>query len=281
MINIIVTGKPSDGLFLYSCEHYWRLEDLGIPAQLIVFTHRDFNETDYLNSIKQKYIKTIPIIFNDYFPELDEVNLIMGRSMLTLAYKQLSDHNKDKQFSMRLLFKNPLISVYSENHPVEYYDALKFFNPESVVDLCDHDVYLNGYGEHFEKYIHFDYYKEPINDVKYEHLFLGTTTEYYNSSQRLFAKFPDYAIVVYKATQPNHIQAPVENLIGKFNKYVYVKQTFDPAPRILQECLQYKKEVIYERPDLADGGSVYRRRGLKTPDINPILGAYYGLQRTA
>lgn len=274
MLNLIVTGKPSDGLFFYSCEHYWALEELGIPVQLIVFTHRDFSPYDYLNSVKQKYTKKIPIIFNDYFPEPDEVNLIMGRSMLTLAYKQINDYDEDKQLSIRLIFKNHLISVYSENHPVEYYDALEFFKPESVVDLCDHDVYPNGYGRHFEKYIHFDHYREPEKNIQFEHLFLGTTPDYYNWSKKVVDKYPDYAIIVYNKTESNHIQAPVDNLMGKFNKYVYVKQTFDPAPRIMQECLYYGKEVIFERPDLGDGGSVYWKRGLKKPEINGIIEEY-------
>lgn len=279
MLNLIVTGKPSDGLFLYSCEHYWALEELDIPVQLIVFTHRDFNESDYLESIKEKYTKTIPIIFEDYFPEPNEVNLIMGRSMLTLAYKQMRDHDDDKQFSIQLVFKNPLISVYSENHPIEYYEALEFFKPKSVIDLCDHDVYPNGYGRHFEKYIHFDYYLEPIKDIQFEHLFLGTTPEYYKWSQKVVHKYPDYGIIVYNSTEPNHVQAPVKNLMGKFNKYVYVKQTFDPAPRIMQECLYYGKDIIFERPDLGDGGTVYWKRGLKKPDVSEIKKAYYEIQR--
>lgn len=279
MINLIVTGKPSDGLFFYSCEHYWALEELNIPVQLIVFTHRDFNESDYLESVKEKYTKTISVIFDDYFPELNEVNLIMGRSMLTLAYKQLFDHDDDKQFSMRLVFKNPLISVYSENHPIEYYEALDFFKPKYLIDLCDHDVYPNGYGRHFEKYIHFNHYREPIDDIQFEHLFLGTTPDYYKWSQKVLYKYPDYGIIVYKANHPNHVQAPVDNLMGKFNKYVYVKQTFDPAPRIMQECLHYGKEIIFERPDLGDGGSIYWKRGLKKPDIKEIVKAYDEIQR--
>ena len=279
MLNLIVTGKPSDGLFFYSCEHYWRLQELGISVQLIVFTHRDFDESSYLNSVKEKYTKTIPIIFNDYFCDDNEVNLIMGRSMLTLAYKQIQDHDEDKQLSLRLLFKNPLISVYSENHPTEYYDALEFFKPQTVVDLCDHDVYPNGTGKHFAKYIHFDYYRSPIDDIQFEHLFLGTTPEYYDSVQKVLYKYPDHAIIVYNKTQPNHIQAPVKNLLGKFNKYVYVKHTFDPAPRIIQECLYYGKEVIFERPDIADGGAVYWQRGLMKPDVNEIIKAYDEIQR--
>jgi len=280
MINIIVTGKPSDGLFFYSCEHYWRLKELNIPVQLIVFTHRHFDKIDYLNSVKEKYTKTIPIEFNDYDPNDRDINLIMGRSMLTLAYKTWKDYSDDQQLALKLIFLNPLISVYSENHPIEYYEALKFFNVNNIYNLCDHDVYVNGYGEHFEKYIHFDYYKPPINNIQFEHIFIGTTPEYYQWANEVIDKYNNSGIIVYKATKPYHLEAPVNNLLGIFNRYVYVKKTFDPAPRILQECLYYNKEVIFDRPNLNDGGSVYWNRGLKKPNIEPILKVYNEYKRT-
>lgn len=274
MLNLVVTSKPSDGLFFYSCEHYWRLQELGIPVQLIVFTSRNFSEQDYSNSIKEKYNKTIAIIFDDYFPEPKEVNLIMGRSMLTLAYTQRRDHHDDKKFSMSLLFKNPLISVYSENHPIEYDKAVDFFKPKKIYDLCDHDVYPNGVGEQFEKYIHFDNYKDPVDDVQFKHLFLGTTPNYYKWAEEAIDKYPDYAILTYKETDLNTIVAPVKNLMGVFDTYVYIKKTFDPAPRILQECWYYEKNVVIDRPDMHDGGSVYIERGPRKPNVAPIVRSY-------
>lgn len=290
MLNIIVTSKPSDGLFFYSCEHYFKLKDLGIPVQLLVFTsgkpgtESGFAPEQYLKSVEKKYTQSIPIIFNDYFPGPDDVNLIMGRSMLTLGYKNRNEHGDDRLFTMHLVFKCKLISVYSENHPKEYDEAVEYFNPEAIIDLCDYDVYPNGVGNHFEKYIHFDYYIPPVDDVQFEHMFLGTTPEYYEWAKKVVYKYPDYGIIgycppLYVDWSLNNVRAPVENLLGKFNKYVYVKQTFDPAPRLLQECQHYGKEIIFDRPDIHDGGSVYKRRGLKTPDVSEIVKAYDKLQR--
>ena len=57
--------------------------------------------------------------------------------------------------------------------------------------------------------------------------------------------------------------------MGMFETYVYTKETFDPAPRIFQECKYYKKDVIYLRDkDMKDGGSVYWKRDNNVPDIN-------------
>ena len=282
MLNIIVTSKPSDGLFFYSCEQYWKLEELGVPVQLIVIragggkgTH--FGEHLYLGNIKEKYTKSIPIIFDDYFPEPNEVNLIMGRSMLTLAYKQRGDHSFEKQFTMDLLFKNPLISVYSENHPIEYYHALDYYKPKTVIDLCDHEQYPDGTGRDFKKQIHFEYYKEPVPDVQFEHLFLGTTPSYYKWAEEVIHKYPDHGIVgyipEYADLNLNNVKAPVKNLMGKFNKYVYCKKDFDPAPRILQECLHYGKEIIIENTN--PGLETYVKRGIIKPDVTPIVEAYY------
>jgi hypothetical protein len=70
----------------------------------------------------------------------------------------------------------------------------------------------------------------------------------------------------------NNVFAPVENLMGMFETYVYTKDTFDPAPRIFQECKYFGKEVIYLRdPTIIDGGSVYWKRDIKQPDVTPIL----------
>lgn len=286
MLNLVVTGKPSDGLFFYSCEHYWKLQEQGIPVQLIVITAgagkgKQFGTHEYIGSVREKYHKTIPIIFNDYFPEPGEVNLIMGRSMLTLAYKSRAQQTDEQQWTSTLLFKNPLISVYSENHPIEYEQALKYFRPSYVVDLCDHQQYPRGRGVHFEKYIHFEYYKDPIDDVQFEHLFLGTTPSYYKWAEEVIHKYPDHGIVGYVPEYANHdlnnIVAPVNNLMGKFNKYVYVKKDFDPAPRIIQECMYYGKEFIVENTNA--GLETYLARELKTPDVTEIVKAYHEIQR--
>jgi hypothetical protein len=59
-----------------------------------------------------------------------------------------------------------------------------------------------------------------------------------------------------------------------FETYVYTKDTFDPAPRIFQECKYFGKEVIYLRdPAIVDGGSVYWKREITKPNVAPILTA--------
>ena len=83
----------------------------------------------------------------------------MGRSMLTLAYLNKSNYNNDQLLTLHLLFSGKLISFYSENHVKEYPIALNYFNPKEVFDICDHDVYPNGVGIHYEKMINFDVYK--------------------------------------------------------------------------------------------------------------------------
>ena len=62
----------------------------------------------------------------------------------------------------------------------------------------------------------------------------------------------------------NNIMVPVPNLLGIFETYVYTKDTFDPAPRIIQECKYFNKDIIYLRDkNIQDGGSVYYKRKIK------------------
>jgi 1-pyrroline-5-carboxylate dehydrogenase len=53
-----------------------------------------------------------------------------------------------------------------------------------------------------------------------------------------------------------------------------IKETFDPAPRIVQDCKYYVKGLIYLRDQsIIDGGSVYYKRDIKELDVAPILNA--------
>ncbi len=171
MINIIVTSKPVDGLFYYSYEYCDMLNNAGYLAQVVVITHRNFTKEDYLASIKSKYIHCRNILVNDYVPTDDDITLIMGRSMMTLSWQSFNDYTPAQQISLRKLFSSKVISVYSENHIEGYPNAVKFYNPKQIVDLCDTEVYPNGVGEHFEKTINFSIYKPHINDIKFKHLF--------------------------------------------------------------------------------------------------------------
>lgn len=261
-LNVIVTSKPGDGLMHYSFEQVQYLNDLGINANLIIIPHYKFKKETYIEALTEKYIHFKHVYF-DY--EEADVNLIMGRSMITLAYKSIKDYDKDTQLTLRLLFKKPLISVYSENHPKEYPLALEFFKPEKVIDLCDHEVYTNGVGRQFEKIINYSVYKPIIRDVKFKYLFLGTNESYYTELKKHIHKYQNHGILAYKDKyidyNLNHVFVPVKNLLGMFDTYVYTKHTFDPAPRLMQECRFFGMNFIYARDkNIKDAGPVYYKR---------------------
>ena len=154
-----------------------------------------------------------------------------------------------------------------------------------IIDLCDTDVYPNGTGEHFEKKIYFDIYKHPKPSLSFEYLFLGTNKRNYETVQKYIHQYPDHGILVYEKSnyinsKYNNLFVPTENLLGIFKTFVYTKSTFDPAPRIIQECKYFDKGLIYSRDKkITDGGSVYWGREINPIDANPILRAIEGLRQ--
>lgn len=265
MVNIVCTSKPGDGLLHYSYEHCCYLNSIGIKSQLIILTHHHFSQQDYINAINECYTKYENVVFDSYSPSSNDITLIMGRSMLTLAYLNKKSYTVDQLLTLHLLFKGTLISVYSENHPKEYSIALKYFNPTKVVDLCDYDVYPKGKGKQFEKIINFSIYKPVKSDIQFKYLFLGTNEIYYKEVEKHIKNYSSHGVIAYKDkylnNSLNHVYVPVKNLLGIFDTYVYTKPNFDPAPRIIQECKWLGKKIIYARDkNIRDGGSVYWNR---------------------
>lgn len=284
MINIVVTSKPVDGLLHYSYEYCCMLNDAGIEAQVVIITRGDYKPQHYLDSLEKKYRYVKNVEINDCWPEDDDVTMILGRSMISIPYKERDLYDDNRKLLTHLLFNNKLISVYSTNDNNAYDSALKHFDTQHVYDLCDTDVYPDGVGKHFEKTINFSMYKDPINDVQFNHLFLGTNREYYSELLDVVPKYPDHGILSYDEDYINrdwnNIFCPVDNVLGIFETYVYNKQTFDPAPRLFMECKYYGKDIIYLRNfNGIDGGSVYWNRDPQTPDIQPIIEAYNEIQR--
>ena len=279
-VNIVCTSKPGDGLLHYSYEYCCFLNDLGVNAKLIIIPNKKHTEQDYIDAINECYIKFENIIFNNYMPRSDDVTLIMGRSMLTLAYLDYNDYTEEQKLTLHSLFDGKLISVYSENHVKEYPIALNFYEPDKVIDLCDHEVYVNGVGDQFEKIINFSIYKPVVDNIQFKYLFLGTNKIYYREVEKHIKNYSSHGIIAYKDKyinqKYNHLFVPVKNLLGLFDTYVYTKPNFDPAPRIIQECKWLGKEVIYLRDkSIKDGGPVYWKRPAicltKTDKIEPIL----------
>jgi hypothetical protein len=277
-LNIICTSKPVDGLLYYSYEYCTHLNSLGIDTKLIIVCHRRFSKETYINAITNKYIHYQNVIFDDFTPARNDITLIMGRSMMTLSWQDFDRYTASQQTTLRQVFAGRVIAVYSENHPEGYPKAVDFYAPKQIVDLCDTEVYPNGVGEHFEKTINFEIYKPHVNNIQVDYLFQGTNDKYYATAEKFIDQFPNYGILTYNEKYVNinynNIFAPIENLLGIFDTYVYVKETFDPAPRIIQECKFFEKGVIYLRDEsICDGGSVYWQRAIKKLDVAPILAA--------
>ena len=267
-VNIVCTSKPGDGLLHYSYEHCCFLNDLGINARLIIVRDPRFTRQTYLNAINECYIKNENVVFDFFTPSSNDITLIMGRSQLTLGYLNKRNYDNDQLLTLHLLFSGNLISVYSENHPNEYSIALGYFKPKKVIDLCAHDVYVNGTGDQFEKIINYSIYKPIKEDIQYKYLFLGTNEIYYKEVEKHIHNYPDHGIITYndKFINPklNNLIVPIKNILGKFETYVYTKPNFDPAPRLFNEFRWLKKEVIYLRDKYKqDGGTVYWNRPVK------------------
>lgn len=250
----------------------------------MVVCHHKFSKDDYTSAILKKYVHCENIEFDNVICSDKDITLIMGRSMMTLAWLNFGNYTQLQQQSLRRLFATDVISVYSENHPEDYPRAVNFFSPSRIIDLCDHDVYPNGTGAHFEKTINFEIYRPHEDNMQFKYLFLGTNERYYAAVEKVIDQFPDHGILTYDASyvniNNNNIRVPVENLMGLFDTYVYVKETFDPAPRIIQECKYFGKNVIYQRDrSIVDGGSVYWQRDICLPDVTPILNACQQLSK--
>lgn len=289
MLYVLCTSKPSDGLLHYSYEYTHKLNELGMETRCLFIPHPDFNKQSYIDAINNKYRVYDYVLFDDEVGPIWETDgcLILGRSMVTLPYLNESKYTQSQKYIITQLM-NKVIAVYSENHTeAEYQAALMYFNANLIVDICDREVYTNGDGEHFEKTINFSIYKDIEDKPICKHLFLGTNKTYYADSLQVMDDYEDSKILVYsnqggleKSFAGRHIFVPVPNLLGLFEKYVYTKKAFDPAPRLMQECKYYGKEFIYARGrHVPDGGTVYLNRDVKEPDCTPIFNAIDKLKR--
>ena len=273
MINIVCTAKPCDGLFYYSYEYTQYLNSIGVKTDMVVITHPWFGIEDYFNSITQKYNAFENVIFDDF----DNIGhtLIMGRSMMTLPYINRELYSMEQLLLLHLLFKYRVISVYSENHPTLYHDAMDYFMPADVTDICDYDIYPKGVGEHFEKKIYFDIHKPIEQDKKFEFLFNGTNKKYYDAAKRVIRKYKSHGVMIYDIghydSRLNNVIVPVDNLLGSFDTYVYTKDILDPAPRIIQECKYHNKNIIFETNNR--GSEVYNSREIEKPNVEAIINA--------
>lgn len=287
-LHVLCTSKPCDGLFYYSYEYTHYLNSIGIETKCVILPHPDFHKEDYVFAVEKKYkVFDFFEFAEDVFPNKNDITLVMGRSIITLPYLNKHGYTSNELISLNFLLKK-VIAVYSENHSKEkFYNACKYFDIERCMDIVDKQVYLNANGIHFEKHIYFQIYKDIKDDPQYKYLFNGTNGAYYSRAIDLikeYGEFKKHGIMVYRNAQYlkkdfTHIICPIDNLLGLVEKYVYSKNYFDPAPRIIQECKYYGKEIIYCRDrNIHDGGSVYYNRNLTPPNASAIIKCIEELQ---
>ena len=218
MINIVVTSKPVDGLLHYSYEYCCILNDNNIPARVVIIPRGKYKHADYIESLQKKYIYVKYVEDANYWPESDDVSMILGRSMITIPFREQNQYDIDCLLLLHQLFNNKLISVYSENDEANYQPALDHFNTKKTVDLCDTTVYTNGTGLYFEKTINFALYKDPIEDKQFEYLFLGTNREYYRDVEKVIHNYNDHGIITFNDSyinpELNNVFVPTDNLLG-------------------------------------------------------------------
>ena len=223
--------------------------------------------------LEEKYVYVgNDIIFDHYTPMPNDITLIMGRSMMTLPFKDKNDYSYNQLLTMHLLFSKKLIAVYSENQHDLWQPALEYFKNTQVLNLCDYEVYPDGEGQYFEKMINFSIYKPVVDNIQFDYLFLGTNDVYYSEISKHIDKYKSHGVLTYNEKyiimDYNNIFAPVKNLLGLFKTYVYTKTYFDPAPILIQECKWLGKEVIYLRDkNIKDGGPVYFNRPVPTEEM--------------
>lgn len=279
-INIVFASDYFDGLFFYSYEHFRFLEDNGFDVKFHIFLRPVHTKNDFLNMLLGKYsdVSLDNIHFYDNNSSINTfhgINFMLGESHLYHTYNrcQNASNSMHLKINLKMLMHLPIVIIHNENRPEIYPVAIKYFDPDQVFYLNDYDIYPNGYGQQYMKRINFDIYLPQKDEIEFTHLFNGSNDQYYESALKVIDEYPDSRVLVSHIHDDKYrdkqILIPVEKLMNKFEKFVYTKDFFDPAPRIIQECFHYGKEVIYRRNlDIADGGSVYYQRGLDGMDFN-------------
>jgi len=278
MIDVLFASYAKDGLFYYSYEYFRFLNDHNIKSRLIIFLREKDTKEICLNILKSKYINVDDhnIIFISQFSKLNSFNntiLIMGKSQIHHAFNMCHStlYSPIFKYNLKNALNNNLIIIHNENYD-NFNEEVKYFKPQKLTHLNDKNIYPNFEGIQYRKKIYFDIYKKPLKEES-KTLFNGSNNQYYEDVLTVIHKYNKPIIVVDKFKndqyKKNQILLPVENILEKFDKYVYTKSFFDPAPRFIQECFYFGKEVIYDRNlEIKDGGSVYYELGLKGENFN-------------
>jgi len=278
-IDIIFASYIKDGLFYYSYEHFRYLNDNDIRTNFYIFLRGRDTKEDCLELLNSKYqnVTLDNIFFIDNFSPLYRFKnkiLLMGKSHIHHAYNMCQSPSYSNIFKLNLInaLRNHLVIIHNENFLDSYENEIQFFRPLKVTHLNDHLIYPNFDGIQYRKKIYFDIYKQPAKELNCT-LFNGTNQKYFDDILPKISKYKNPIILVDKFKCEDYllfqVKLPVEDLLEKFNRYVYTKSFFDPAPRLIQECFYFNKDVIYDRDFKGvDGGYIYYQLGMNGENFN-------------
>jgi len=294
MINIIFNSDYTDGLFYYSYEHFRFLLDNNIETNLVIFLRFYESKNDCIKLLKSKYINVDltleKILFVDNNTKLSKIkeydlfnktNIIMGESHLFHAFNIIifqPEYSNTFKLLIKQIYKNKLFIIHNERNIIAAKRALDYLKPKQVIFLSDHSVFPNTKTYiHYSKRIYFDIYINPIeNNIQNQYMFNGSNNLYYSNAINTIEsnlKYKDFIILVDEHKIDNYINyqklIPVDDLLGIFDTFVYNQTMFDNAPRIIQECFYYNKNIDYNRNvDFIDGGKIYYELGMSGEDFN-------------
>jgi len=293
MMNIVFNSDYTDGLFYYSYEYYCFLKSKNIDVKLIIFLRYYQSKKECIEILESKYLivdKGIIFINNQTLYSdietkdiLNNPFLLMGISHLFHASNLLNQNIYSLNYKniLKKIYKNKLIGIYNERNIEATKKAAIRLSPKKIILLSDHLIFPNTKNSkdyiNYSKRIFFEIYRPIIEDIKAEFLFNCSNELYYKTAFFYIKNNPNRynnnILVVYKKIYDefykNQYLIPVKNLLGIFKTFVYTTLIFDNAPRFLQECFYFNKNIEYKRPEsLNDGGKIYYELGEAGCDFN-------------
>ena len=197
------------------------------------------------------------LIIEDISPEL-LFNAWEDKYILPSDYKSFITFSKKKIIiSGILIFTSGFYKGFLDKYTLVYkkliiFSCNPYFNYSKIslknfIVLEDKRIYKNNFihSRHYIKKIYFKRYKKlRISENK-------TLIYINNNLRKIEVKYNPNTLIVSgnSGNFPEFVvNAPVENLFEKFDKFLYTKTTrrFDCSPRLITECKFYKKEVIWD-----------------------------------
>ena len=79
---------------------------------MVIIPRGNYKHANYIESLHKKYTYVKYVEDANYWPESDDISMILGRSMISIPYKEQNQYDIDTLLLLHQLFNNKLISVY-------------------------------------------------------------------------------------------------------------------------------------------------------------------------